>query len=149
MSFLVNIATLFDGKPLVASASLLFLMKSNVGWFLLQRVDLIIVPVIYTLVETIPTHFCWLTCRNKNFVWIPKGFSLQILSWISPEPVYSTMVTEKFQIYSAKITGNTFVNLKICSFLLMPPSKTLPRVCIIISQADRNCTFLPNSVFWR
>ena len=48
----------FDRNPLVASVDLLFLTKSNVGWFLLKRVDLVIVPVIYTLlVETIPTHF--------------------------------------------------------------------------------------------
>ena len=48
----------FDRKPLVASVNLLFLTKSNVGWFLLKRVDLVIVPVIYTLlVETISTHF--------------------------------------------------------------------------------------------
>ena len=48
----------FDRKPPVASADLLFLIKSNVGWFLLTRVDLVIVRVIYTLlVETIVTRF--------------------------------------------------------------------------------------------
>ena len=35
----------------------------------------------------------------------------------------------------------------ICSFLIMPPSKTLSQVFIIILQADGNCPFLPNSVF--
>ena len=57
----------FDRNPLVASVDLLFLTKSNVGWFLLKRVDLVIVPVIYTLlVETIPTHFYWLNYRNQK-----------------------------------------------------------------------------------
>ena len=46
MCFLVNIAKLFDRKSPVASADLLFLIKSNVGWFLLKRVDLVILRVI-------------------------------------------------------------------------------------------------------
>ena len=33
--------------------------------------------------------------------------------------------------------------------LIMPPSKTLPHIFIIILQADGNCLFIPNSVFWR
>ena len=45
MCFLVNIANFFDSKPPVASVDLLFLIKSNVGWFLLKRVDLVIVRV--------------------------------------------------------------------------------------------------------
>ena len=58
MCFLMNIAKVFYSKPPVASVDLLFLIKSNVGWFLLKRVDLVIVHVIYTsLVETILTHF--------------------------------------------------------------------------------------------
>ena len=58
MCFLVNIVKLFDSKPPVASVDLLFLIKSNVGWFLLKRADLVIVRIIYTLlVETISTHF--------------------------------------------------------------------------------------------
>ena len=69
MCFLVNIAKLFDSKPPVVSVDLLFWIKSNVGWFLLQRVDLVIVRVIYKLlVETIPTKFYWLTCRNEKLV---------------------------------------------------------------------------------
>ena len=44
--FLVNIAKFFDSKSPVASVDLLFLIKSNVGWFLLKRVDLAIVRVI-------------------------------------------------------------------------------------------------------
>ena len=44
-------------------------MKSNMGRFLLKRVDLVIVWVVYTLlVETIPTRFSWLTCRNEKLV---------------------------------------------------------------------------------
>ena len=46
MSFLMNIAEFLDSKPPVASIDLLFLIKSNVGWFLLKRVDLVIVRVI-------------------------------------------------------------------------------------------------------
>ena len=39
------------------------------------------------------------------------------------------MVAEKFQIYSVKIAGKYICELKnwICSFLLMPPIKTLPQ----------------------
>ena len=61
------------------------------------------------------------------------------------------MVAEKFQIYNVKINANTFVSQKkwICSFLLMPSSKTLSQIVIIIPQADGNCPYLPNSVFWR
>ena len=44
--FLVNIAKSFDNKSPVASVDLLFLIKSNVRWFLLQRLDLAIVHVI-------------------------------------------------------------------------------------------------------
>ena len=44
MCFLVNIAKFFDSKSPVASVA--FLIKGNVGWFLLKRVDLVIVQVI-------------------------------------------------------------------------------------------------------
>ena len=58
MCFLVDIATFFDSKPPVASVDLLFLIKNSVGWFLLKRVDLVIVCSIYTLlVETILARF--------------------------------------------------------------------------------------------
>ena len=46
MYFLVNIAKVFDIKSPVASVDLLIVTKSNVGWFLLKRVDLVIVRVI-------------------------------------------------------------------------------------------------------
>ena len=85
---------------------------------------------------------------NKNTLWTPKGFSRVFLEF-TPKPVHSTKVAEKFRIYSVKITANTFVNQKIESvhFYSCPPSKTLSQVFIIIPQADRNCTFLPNTVF--
>ena len=46
MSFLMNIAKFLDNKSPVASMDLLFLIKSNVGWFTLKRVDLAIARVI-------------------------------------------------------------------------------------------------------
>ena len=45
MCFLVNIVKFFDSKPPVASVNLLFSIKSIVGWFLLKRVDVVIVCV--------------------------------------------------------------------------------------------------------
>ena len=59
------------------------------------------------------------------------------------------MAAEKFQIYSVKITANTFVSQKIESVFTHAHKKNLPRNFIIIFQADGNCPFLPNSVFWR
>ena len=65
----MNIAKFFDKKPIVAFANRLFLIKSNVGSFLLKMVDLLVVRVIYTLLlETIPTRFYWLVCRNQKLV---------------------------------------------------------------------------------
>ena len=43
MCFLVNIVKFFYSKLPVVSVDLLFLIKSNVEWFLLKRVDLVIV----------------------------------------------------------------------------------------------------------
>ena len=56
-----------------------------------------------------------------------------------PKPVYPTMVAERFQIYDAKITGNYICESKnsICSFLLIPQSKTLPQVIIITPPPPR------------
>ena len=31
----------------------------------------------------------------------------------------------------------------------MPQSKALPQIFMIIHQADGDCLFLPNSIFWR
>ena len=54
----VFLKSFFDRKLPVTSVDLIFLTKRNVGWFLLKRVDLVIVRIIYTiLVETISTRF--------------------------------------------------------------------------------------------
>ena len=48
-----------------ASAKLLFLIRNNVGWFLLKRfVDLF--RVCYIISTNHPTLFCCLTCRKQN-----------------------------------------------------------------------------------
>ena len=46
-----------------------------------------------------------------------------------PKPVYFTMIAEKFQIYSVKITANTFVSQKIASvqFYSCLQAKLFPR----------------------
>ena len=75
------------------------------------------------------------------FLWTPKGFiSPKSLLNFFAKSVYSAKVVEKFQSYSVKITANTFASQKnrICSFLILPSSKTLPRIFIIILQADGN-----------
>ena len=46
MCFLGKYCETFDSKPPVAPVDLLFLIKSNVGWFLLKKVDLVIVRAI-------------------------------------------------------------------------------------------------------
>ena len=73
------------------------------------------------------------------FLRTPKRFAFpeSFLNFF-PKPAYFTMVAEKFQIYGVKITGKYICESKnwICSFLLMPPSKTLPRVYIIPSQTE-------------
>ena len=50
-----------------------------------------------------------------------RGLFLHNLSWSLSKPAYSTMVAEKFQIYSVKITGKYICVLKnwIPSFLLI------------------------------
>ena len=57
-------------------------------------------------------------------------YLLRIFLEFFSKPGYSTMIEEQFQTYTVKITAVTFVSQKnwICSFLLMPPSKTLPEV---------------------
>ena len=64
MCFLVNIAKFFDSKSPVASVDLLFLIKSNVGWFLLKSIDLVIVRVIISRNHS--NSFYLLTCRNEK-----------------------------------------------------------------------------------
>ena len=46
MCFLVNVAIFCDSKSSVVSLDHLLLIKSNVGWFLFKRVDLVTVRVI-------------------------------------------------------------------------------------------------------
>ena len=73
------------------------------------------------------------------FLWTPKGFIFpaRVFLEFSSKPVYSTMVAEKFQIYSVKITGNTLVSqktesvqfyscpqAKLCRFLSLSPRQT-------------------------
>ena len=57
--------------------------------------------------------YCWLPIMI--FLWLLRSFLSRVFLEFSPKPVYSTMVAEKFHIYSVKITANTFVNQK--SFL--------------------------------
>ena len=68
-----------------------------------------------------------------------------------PKPVYFTMVAGKFLIHGIKITIKHICQPKnsCCSFLLMPPSKTLSQVFIITPQTEGNNPFFRNSVFWR
>ena len=54
--------------------------------------------------------------RLSYFYGLIRAFRSRVFLEFSPKPVYSTMVAEKFQIYSIKITANTFVNQKIESF---------------------------------
>ena len=66
------------------------------------------------------------------FLWTPKGF-------ISPEyfwrniPVYPTMVVEKFQIYSVKITDKYICESKKLNLFIFAhaPKHNLPQVFII------------------
>ena len=92
-----------------------------------------------------------------NFKDTPSHISVESLRFylsrifeFFPKPVYSTIVAEKFQIYGVRITGKYICESKnwIYSFLLMPTSKTLPQVFIIILQTEGNCPFLPNNVFF-
>ena len=66
-----------------------------------------------------------------------------------PKAVYSTMIAEKFQIDSVKITGNTFVSQKkmesVHFYSCLQPK--LSPAFISTLQAEGNYPFLPNSVF--
>ena len=85
------------------------------------------------------------------FLWTPKGF-------ISPESFLNFFLNlyippwlwKSFKVIVLRLLQYICESKNwICSFLIMPPSKTFPQVFIIILQADRNCPFLPNSVFSR
>ena len=83
------------------------------------------------------------------FLWTPKGF-------ISPESFLNFFLNlyippwlwKSFKVIVLRLLQYICESKNwICSFLIMPPSKTLSQVFIIILQADGNCPFLPNSVF--
>ena len=85
------------------------------------------------------------------FLWTPKGF-------ISPESFLNFFLNlyippwlwKSFKVIVLRLLQYICESKNwICSFLIMPPSKTLSQVFIIILQPDGNCPFLPNSVFWR
>ena len=85
------------------------------------------------------------------FLWTPKGF-------ISPESFLNFFLNlyippwlwKSFKVIVLRLLQYICESKNwICSFLIMPPSKILPQVFIIILQAGGNCPFLPNSVFWR
>ena len=66
-----------------------------------------------------------------------------------PKLVYFTMVAGKFQIYGIKITIKYICQPKnsCCSFLLMPPSKTLSQVFIIPPPRQKEITHSSQTVF--
>ena len=66
----------------------------------------------------------------------------------SPKPVYSTMVAEKFQIYSVKTTANTFVSQKIESvqFYSCPQAKLSPRL-LSLSSRQTGIAHFPEQYF--
>ena len=85
------------------------------------------------------------------FLWTPKEF-------ISPESFLNFFLNlyippwlwKSFKFIVLRLLQmHLWVKNWICSFLIIPPSKNLPQVFIIILQADGNCHFLPNSIFWR
>ena len=70
-----------------------------------------------------------------------------------PKAVYSTMIAEKFQIYSVKITGKYICESKkkqwnLSIFTHASKQISLSPVFISTLQAEGNYPFLPNSVFW-
>ena len=58
-----------------------------------------------------------------------RAFLSRVFLELFPKPVYSTMVTKEFKIYSVKITANTFVNQKIESvhFYSCPQANLSPK----------------------
>ena len=68
-------------------------------------------------------------CQLPIIIFLWTLYFSRVFLEFSPKPVYSTMVAEKFQIYSVKTTANTFVSQKIESvqFYLCPQAKLSPR----------------------
>ena len=63
------------------------------------------------------------------------------------KPVYPTMVAKKFQIHGVKITGKYICESKKKTFLLLPPSRTLPLVFIITIPGRRKLPTPPKQSF--
>ena len=65
--------------------------------------------------------------RLSYFYGLLRAFVSTAFLEFSPKPVYSTLVPERFQTYSVKITANNFVNQKIESvyFYSVPPPRSL------------------------
>ena len=86
--------------------------------------------------------FEWNFLQPPIQVWTLKEFSLQNIYWI----FFQTCISHRNgrKVSGVKITGRYIRESKnwICSFLLMPPNKTLP-------QAEENHPFHPNSIFWK
>lgn len=63
----------------------------------------------------------------------------------SLKPAYPTMVGENYMVF--RLLKNTFVSQKnlICSFILIPPSKTFPQVLITTPQVEENYPFPSNN----
>ena len=85
------------------------------------------------------------------FLWTPTGF-------ISPGSFLNFLLNLYIPLWLRKslkfivlrlLQVHLWVKNWICLILLMPPSKTLPQIFIVIPQANKNCPFLPNSIFWR
>ena len=64
-----------------------------------------------------------------------------------PKPLYSAMVAETFQIYSVKITANTFVSQKIESVYSCPQEKLTPGILSLSSRQMGIAHRPPYSVF--
>ena len=80
------------------------------------------------------------------FVSIPKGFSLQILSWISPEPVYSAMVAESFKFIVLRLLQIHLWIKKFVHFYSCPQAKLSPRF-LSLSPGRGELRILPGQRF--
>ena len=84
------------------------------------------------------------------FLWTPKGFISPEYFLIFFSDLYiPPWLKNMFQIHGVKITEKYIYESKnwICSFLLMPPSKTLPRFLSSLLQAEWNYPFPSNKNF--
>ena len=85
------------------------------------------------------------------FLWTRKGFispesflnfllNLDIPPWLPKSFKFIVLRLLQIHLWVKKLNLFNFTHA---------PSKTLPQVFISIPQADGNCPFLPNSIFWR